>query len=59
MEMKAPEHCEKNPWHTNTQFPGDVFDLSFLPLKATVFDTLSLSQVHKFMQVVDDLFYVW
>lgn len=48
----------KKPGHTNTQFPGDVFDLSFLPLKATVFDTLSLSQVHKFMQVVDDLFYV-
>lgn len=43
--MKAPEHCEKKPWHTNTQFPGDVFDLSFLLLKATVFNTLSLSQV--------------
>lgn len=58
MEMKAPENCEKKPGHTNTQFPGDVFDLSFLLLKATVFNTLSLSQVHKFMQVVDDLFYV-
>lgn len=45
----------KKPGHTNTQFPGDVFDLSFLLLKATVFNTLSLSQVHKFMQVVDDV----